>query len=125
MIRIRAVFRPLLGIAALLLAAGCGIESQDAPGPTQDSAADERPNILLIVADDLGFTDLGAFGSDIATPVLDELALDGLRLTNLHAGPACQQTRAMLMASSGYVRAIHTRPRFEEGGERNNLLSLD
>lgn len=125
MTRIRAAYRYLTGVAVLLLAAGCGGESPHEQVRPAAATVDSRPNVLLIVADDLGFTDLGAFGSEIATPVLDDLALDGLRITNLHAGPACQQTRAMLMASTGYVRAIHTRPRFEQGGERNNLLSLD
>ncbi len=111
----------MMCVTALLVAAGCAGEAQ---GPTSGAVADSRPNILFIVADDLGFTDLGSFGSEISTPVLDELAFDGVRLTNLHAGPACQQTRAMLMASTGYVRSIQTRPRYE-GGERNNLLSLD
>ena len=45
--------------------------------------SDERPNILLILADDLGFSDLGAFGAEINTPNLDALAATGLRLTNM------------------------------------------
>jgi arylsulfatase len=50
------------------------------------SLADERPNIVLIIADDLGFSDIGAFGSEIRTPNLDALAMQGVRLTNFHAG---------------------------------------
>ena len=57
----------------------------------------KRPNFLLIVADDLGFSDLGAFGGEIDTPNLDALALAGLRLTDFHAAPACSPTRAMLL----------------------------
>lgn len=57
-----------------------------------------RPNILLIVADDMGYTDMGSFGAEIATPNLDELALGGLRFTNFHAGSSCAPTRAMLMS---------------------------
>lgn len=62
--------------------------------------AKDRPNILLIVADDLGFSDLGAFGGEIATPNLDRLALAGVRLTGLHTAPTCSPTRAMLVTGN-------------------------
>ena len=81
-------------------------------------------NILFIVADDLGFTDIGAFGGEISTPTLDKLAAAGTRLTNMHAAPTCQPTRAMLMASTGYNRAITVRPK-QPNGERDNLLKLE
>lgn len=57
----------------------------------------ERPNILVIVADDLGFADLGSFGGEIHTPNLDALALRGVRLTDFQASSACSPTRAMLL----------------------------
>lgn len=59
-----------------------------------------RPNILLIVADDLGFSDLGCFGGEIATPRLDALAMAGMRFTDFHSAPACSPTRAMLMTGT-------------------------
>ncbi len=59
-----------------------------------------RPNILLIVADDLGYTDLGAFGAEIATPNLDQLASTGVKMTSFYASPFCSPTRAMLMSGS-------------------------
>ncbi|MEK1904805.1 MAG: arylsulfatase [Pseudomonas sp.] len=62
----------------------------------------KRPNFLLIVADDLGFSDLGAFGGEIATPHLDALALQGLRLTDFHAASACSPTRAMLLTGTDH-----------------------
>jgi arylsulfatase A-like enzyme len=62
--------------------------------------AKARPNVLLIVADDLGFSDLGAFGGEIATPNLDALALAGSRFTDFHSAPACSPTRAMLMTGT-------------------------
>ncbi|MHA6195781.1 arylsulfatase [Pseudomonas wadenswilerensis] len=62
--------------------------------------AAERPNILLIVADDLGYSDLGAFGGEIATPNLDQLAANGLQMTNMYAAPTCSPTRAMLMSGT-------------------------
>ncbi|WP_311269487.1 arylsulfatase [Sphingobium sp. WCS2017Hpa-17] len=62
--------------------------------------ADTRPNFLLIVADDLGYSDLGAFGGEIRTPHLDRLALEGIRLTDFHSAPACSPTRAMIMTGT-------------------------
>src|SRR5690606_7337935 len=56
-----------------------------------------RPNILLIVVDDMGFSDLGSFGAEINTPHLDALAREGVRLTDFHAASACSPTRAMLL----------------------------
>ena len=59
-----------------------------------------RPNILIIIADDLGFADLGAFGGEIRTPNLDALAYGGLRLTDFQASSACSPTRAMLFTGA-------------------------
>lgn len=59
-----------------------------------------QPNIILIVADDMGLTDLGAFGSEINTPNLDKLAFEGVRLTNFHASPQCAPTRSILMSGT-------------------------
>jgi arylsulfatase len=62
----------------------------------------KRPNFLVIVADDLGFSDLGAFGGEIRTPNLDALALQGLRFTDFHTAPACSPTRAMLLTGTDH-----------------------
>lgn len=59
--------------------------------------AEPRPNFLVIVADDLGFSDLGAFGGEISTPFLDALANSGLKFTNFHTAPTCSPSRAMLL----------------------------
>ncbi len=74
--------------------------------------ADKRPNIVLIVADDVGYSDIGAFGGEIRTPNLDALAERGVRLTNYHAAPTCGPSRSMLLtgvdhhlAGSGINRA--------------------
>jgi len=64
------------------------------------SPADDRPNILLIVADDLAFTDLGAFGGEIDTPNLDALAASGVKLTQFYVAPTCSPTRAMLLSGT-------------------------
>ena len=62
------------------------------------SGASPRPNIVLIIADDLGYGDLGCFGcKDIPTPNLDSLARDGVRFTDAHAYNVCSPTRASLL----------------------------
>ena len=60
------------------------------------------PNILVIIADDLGYSDIGAFGGEIQTPNLDTLAHDGLRLTNFHTAATCSPTRAMLLSGTDH-----------------------
>ena len=57
----------------------------------------KKPNILLIIADDMGYSDLGCFGGEIKTPNLDALAKRGLRATNFYVGPTCSPTRSMLL----------------------------
>lgn len=64
------------------------------------AAADERPNILLVMADDLGWSDIGAYGGEIDTPRLDELAAQGTLFTDFHASVSCSPTRAMLMSGN-------------------------
>ena len=93
-------------------------------GGIAGTAAGQRPNILFIVADDLGYTDIGAFGSEIPTPRLDELAFAGVRLTNFHTHSACQPARIMMMASTGVSAALERRPQMDSG-ERANRLSLN
>lgn len=64
------------------------------------SQAAEQPNVLIILADDLGYSDLGCYGSQIETPNLDSLASDGLRFTQFYNTARCWPTRAALM--TGY-----------------------
>ena len=61
-----------------------------------------RPNFLVIVSDDLGFSDIGAFGGEIHTPNLDRLAYAGIRFTDFHSAPACSPTRAMLLTGTDH-----------------------
>jgi arylsulfatase len=87
------------------LAAGCIVVACILSGPAlADSAAealrDTRPNILLIVADDLGYADLGVYGSDIDTPNIDALAARGMLFTQFHTAPMCAPTRAMLLSGN-------------------------
>lgn len=66
-----------------------------AAGPT---ATQRKPNLLVIVADDLGWSDLGSFGGEIATPNLDAIATSGVRFTGFHTAPTCSPTRSMLLS---------------------------
>jgi arylsulfatase len=60
----------------------------------------KRPNILLVVVDDMGYSDLGAYGGEIRTPNLDRLARSGLMFTDFYVGPTCSPTRSMLMSGN-------------------------
>ena len=82
-----------LGLAAVFTATAFAMTTEPALG-------DARPNILLIVADDLGYADLGSYGSDIATPNIDALAAQGLLFTQFHTAPMCAPTRAMLLSGN-------------------------
>lgn len=86
-------------LVSIALIAGCSADNPETePEARIAPRADDRPNILLIVADDMGFTDLGSFGGEIPTPNLDELANGGVRLANFHAAPVCAPARAMLLS---------------------------
>ena len=69
------------------------------------AALHERPNILLIVADDLGYSDLGIFGGEINTPNLDSLAREGVVLRRFHAAPNCGPSRASTLTGVDFHRA--------------------
>lgn len=59
--------------------------------------AEERPNIVIIMTDDSGYTDLGCYGGEIETPNLDRLAEHGMRLSNFYTNGRCSPTRASLL----------------------------
>ena len=59
--------------------------------------APTQPNVLLIIADDLGWGDIGALGSEIPTPHIDSLAAEGVLFTNFHTAATCSPSRAMLL----------------------------
>jgi len=65
--------------------------------PTATDAGDKRPNILLIMGDDFGFSDIGPFGSEISTPNLDALAKEGKILINYHTYATCSPARSTLL----------------------------
>ncbi len=111
---------PITLLLALLTLAltSCGTES---PGGAEDAAPARRPNVLLIVADDMGYNELGAWGSEINTPTLNALAFGGLRFTNFHAAPSCAPARAMLLSGTSNhqagVGSMNIKRRYDAGRE--------
>ena len=67
--------------------------------------AAQQPNIILILADDLGFTDIAPYGSEISTPSLTALASEGISFTNYHTAASCAPSRAMLLTGVDNHRA--------------------
>ena len=65
--------------------------------PPNTVARPGAPNVVIVLVDDMGFSDLGCYGGEIETPNVDRLAQQGLRLTNFHVTPMCAPTRASLM----------------------------
>lgn len=80
----------LFALAGVLICSSSAITSDS-------STLKSKPNIIVILADDMGFSDLGCFGSEIATPNLDKLALGGTRLTNFYNCGRCCPSRASLL----------------------------
>ena len=79
----------------------------------------KSPNVLLVLLDDVGYADLGAYGSKIDTPNIDRLAQNGLRYNNFHATPTCSPTRAAVLTGReshrvgmGLVSSYDFGPRF-------------
>ena len=64
------------------------------------AALSKQPNILLVMADDMGWTDIGSFGSEIETPNLDALARQGVKFTDFHVSVSCSPTRSMLLSGT-------------------------
>jgi arylsulfatase len=84
--------KPSLTLIASLFAA----VSAAAPA-AQAQAPAKKPNIVIILGDDLGYSDMGCFGSEIRTPNLDSLARDGVRFTNFYTHATCSPTRSILL----------------------------
>ena len=80
-----------------LKAAGASVISLSAAGAGLSKGQRKRPNVLLILCDDMGFSDLGCFGAEIETPNLDRLAANGLRMSQFYNAARCCPTRASLL----------------------------
>jgi arylsulfatase len=92
--------RSLMAAAVLLVLGG--------PVLAADSAV-KKPNILIVLADDLGYSDIGCYGSEVATPNLDSLAKSGLRFTQCYNTARCWPTRSALITGY-YPQQIHMDP---------------
>jgi arylsulfatase len=84
----------------LTLTLTAGAMQVNAEESLQSGQKNKRPNFLLIVADDLGYSDLGSYGGEIKTPVLDDLAQQGMRYTNFYVSPTCSVSRSMLLSGT-------------------------
>ncbi|MEL6109867.1 MAG: sulfatase-like hydrolase/transferase [Planctomycetota bacterium] len=108
--------RRLLSILSPLLATALSFAS-----------AQDRPNIVLIVADDLGYSDLGCYGGEIDTPHLDRLAHEGIRFSEFHVNPMCVVTRTSLMTghehsqSDNYLRSLPIARLISEAGYSTSI----
>ncbi|MEM6319474.1 MAG: sulfatase-like hydrolase/transferase, partial [Bacteroidota bacterium] len=103
----RRKFLQLSSTAAAAAALGCSQNALDFPQKTANLSAvgngftprnlQKKPNILIAVLDDVGFADLGCYGSDLRTKCIDELAAKGTRFNNFHVTALCSPTRACLL----------------------------
>jgi len=89
------------------------------------------PNVIVMMADDLGYSDLGCYGSEIDTPELDRLAAEGLRYTDFHVNPMCSPTRASLLTGlnshmAGMAQVAHSDPGFRAYSHelRDNAVTI-
>ena len=73
--------------------------------PAEPAPPPGSPNVVLVVLDDVGYAQLGCYGSDIETPVMDGLAADGIRLSNFHTTSLCSPTRACLLTGRNHHRS--------------------
>lgn len=106
-------------IICLLLAASCTSNKQ----ASTQSPAPKQPNIVFLLADDMGYGELGSYGQEvIKTPFLDELAANGLRFTDFYAGTAvCSPSRAVLMTGK---HAGHSTIRGNKGWKDGNWTRI-
>ena len=93
--------------------------------------SDSRPNIILIMSDDMGFSDIGCYGGEIHTPNLDKLAHEGIRFTQFYNAARCCPTRASLLtglyphqAGMGWMTGIDSENPAYQGDLNNNCVTL-
>ena len=140
--RVAALAAAALAGAACVCAPSASASSASAPSASAPSASvasaasvappmpdgAPRPNFVVVIVDDWGFTDVGAFGGEIPTPHLDALAARGVRFTNFHVAASCAPTRAMLLTGVEHHRAgvgnLHESMPREHRGRPGYLGSL-
>lgn len=108
--RVMAHAAPSTAAALFLLSASSSISAQE-----------RRPNIALIVADDLGYADIGSFGGEISTPNLDALASVGLRFTNFEVSATCSPSRAMMLTGvDNHIAGLGNMAEFMAANQKGN-----
>ncbi len=90
----------LKGVPMIALSLGISLIACVFTGTAAFAQQSKPPNILLIVADDMGYSDMGCYGGEINTPVLDNLSKVGMRYTNFYVSPTCSVTRSMLLSGT-------------------------
>lgn len=126
-----AYFSSRLSASLLLVTAALTTQSVFASGDASvDAAKPKRPNIVILIADDMGYGDIGSFGSEIQTPNLDKLAGEGMSFSNFHAGATCSPTRTMLIsgvdnhrAGLGNMHEIMADNQFNQPGYEGHLYT--
>ena len=93
--RIRSVW--LAAAVCVLVVWAAAARRVPAASPQAPAQPNTRPNVVVVLVDDMGWSDIGPFGSEIATPNLDALAARGVRFTQFYATPRCSPTRASLL----------------------------
>ena len=94
-------------IAAPAIAATVAIIVQTIDTRLVNADQSSRPNIVLIMSDDMGYSDLGCFGGEIKTPNLDQLAYGGLRFTNFYSENMCWVSRAAMLTGVWHLTSFH------------------
>ena len=99
--------------------------------PVPPTAPEGAPNVIVMLVDDLGFADVGCYGSEIDTPEIDALAAGGVRYTNFHVNPMCSPTRASMLTGlnhhlAGMGHVAHSDPGFPGYAHeiRDNAVTL-
>src|SRR6185503_12175595 len=116
--------RGVLALACALVMAAGSAGAQNAPArPTQ------RPNIVVVVVDDAGFTDFGAYGGEARTPNIDALAARGAQFSHYYTSPLCAPSRAMLLTGvDNHRTGVATIPEVlppEQQGHRGYTMHLE
>jgi arylsulfatase len=93
----------LLTLLTILFSCNSGNEKSTKSSTT--TKEERKPNVIILLADDMGYGDIGIYGSEIQTPHIDKLASEGVQYTNFHAGSACSPTRTMLLTGVDNHRA--------------------
>ena len=110
----------LILFVSLILLIGCKSEKENVVN------TENRPNILLLVADDMGLSDIGPFGSEIQTPALNKLAEQSILMSNFHVLPKCSPSRSVLLSGTdNHIAGLGERENEPQPIKRRTLVMRD